>query len=35
MALRAARPQAQAHVQALVRMLDNKQNPQAACDAPR
>ena len=25
----------EAHVQALVRMLDNKQNPQAACDAPR
>ena len=27
--------QPQAHVQALVRMLDYKQNPQAACDAPR
>ncbi len=27
--------QPQAHVQALVRMLDFKQNPQAACDAPR
>ena len=30
-----ARMQPQAHVQALVRMLDFKQNPQAACDAPR
>ena len=27
--------QPQAHMQTLVRMLDYKQNPQAACDAPR
>jgi gamma-glutamyltranspeptidase / glutathione hydrolase len=27
--------QPQAHVQTLVRMLDHRQNPQAACDAPR
>jgi gamma-glutamyltranspeptidase/glutathione hydrolase len=27
--------QPQGHVQALVRMLDHRQNPQAACDAPR
>ena len=27
--------QPQGHVQALVRMLDGRQNPQAACDAPR
>jgi gamma-glutamyltranspeptidase / glutathione hydrolase len=27
--------QPQGHVQALVRMLDHDQNPQAACDAPR
>ena len=27
--------QPQGHLQALVRMLDYKQNPQAACDAPR
>ena len=27
--------QPQAHVQTLVRMLDYRQNPQAACDAPR
>jgi gamma-glutamyltranspeptidase len=27
--------QPQGHMQTLVRMLDYKQNPQAACDAPR
>ena len=27
--------QPQGHVQTLVRMLDHRQNPQAACDAPR
>ncbi len=27
--------QPQAHLQTLVRMLDHRQNPQAACDAPR
>ena len=27
--------QPQGHLQTLVRMLDYKQNPQAACDAPR
>ena len=27
--------QPQGHLQTLVRMLDHKQNPQAACDAPR
>lgn len=27
--------QPQGHIQTLIRMLDYKQNPQAACDAPR
>jgi gamma-glutamyltranspeptidase/glutathione hydrolase len=27
--------QPQGHLQTLVRMLDHRQNPQAACDAPR
>lgn len=27
--------QPQGHMQTLIRMLDYKQNPQAACDAPR
>ena len=27
--------QPQGHLQTLVRMLDYRQNPQAACDAPR
>ena len=30
-----ANMQPQGHLQTLVRMLDHRQNPQAACDAPR